>query len=278
MNQTISTCHAHYRSASSFACSPRGIDCTTETGRTKLPRTSTKRLCGDWPLLLTATLLRGNGGVDVVVNVVAVVIAVALVLAGGNPETRLPVVKGLVLAGEVDTLTTASGVAATLGQGAGALGQLGRDGGILGDPVGEGILAVLDDAVECQRRLFCLERIIDLRLAGLVSVVGLASLAWSDRVVVDQLQQVLSVAGDDGKLLAVLTHGIELVGEGGLELLAGDVGQLGLSDQGLGLSAHELLLEDNDLGRVGLLVLQLRNLVRNLLLAWARSKHVKPAQ
>jgi hypothetical protein len=65
----------------------------------------------------------------------------------------------------------------------------------------------------------------------------------------------------------VLAHSIELVGEGGLELLAGDVGQLGLCDQGLGLGTDKLLLENDNLGRVGLLVLELCNLVGNLLLA-----------
>jgi hypothetical protein len=66
----------------------------------------------------------------------------------------------------------------------------------------------------------------------------------------------------------VLAHGVKLVGEGGLELLAGDVGQLGLGDEGLGLSADKLLLEDYNLGGVGLLVLQLGNLVGDLLLAY----------
>jgi hypothetical protein len=109
---------------------------------------------------------------------------------------------------------------------------------------------------------------VDLRLGGLVAVVGLAGLAGGDRGVVDELEQVLSVASNDGELLAVLAHGIELVGEGGLELLAGDVGQLGLGDQGLGLSANKLLLENNNLGGVGLLVLQLGDLVGDLLLAY----------
>jgi hypothetical protein len=106
-----------------------------------------------------------------------------------------------------------------------------------------------------------------LRLGGLVAVVGLAGLAGGDRGVVDELEQVLSVASNDGELLAVLAHGVELVGEGGLELLAGDVGQLGLGDQGLGLGADKLLLENNNLGGVGLLVLQLGDLVGDLLLA-----------
>lgn len=106
-----------------------------------------------------------------------------------------------------------------------------------------------------------------LRLRGLVSVVCLASLTRSDRCVVDELEEVLSVTGDDGKLLAVLAHSIELVGESSLELLTGDVRQLSLSDERLGLSTNKLLLKDNDLGGVGLLVLQLRDLVGNLLLA-----------
>jgi len=42
---------------------------------------------------------------------------------------------------------------------------------------------------------------------------------------------------------------------------------LSLSDEGLGLSTNKLLLEDNDSGRVGLLVLELSDLVGNLLLA-----------
>jgi hypothetical protein len=42
---------------------------------------------------------------------------------------------------------------------------------------------------------------------------------------------------------------------------------LGLSDEGLGLGTDKLLLENNDLGRVGLLVLELSNLVGDLLLA-----------
>jgi hypothetical protein len=79
----------------------------------------------------------------------------------------------------------------------------------------------------------------------------------------------LAVASNDGQLLAVLTQGIELVRESRLELLAGDVGELRFGDQGLSLSADELLLEHNNLGRVWLLVLQLCDLVGDLLLAYA---------
>jgi hypothetical protein len=107
----------------------------------------------------------------------------------------------------------------------------------------------------------------NIRLASLVAVVCLAGLSGSDRSVVDELEKVLSVAGDDGQLLTVLAHSIELVGESCLELLSGNVRQLGLGHERLGLRADKLLLEYDDLGRVGLLVLQLRNLVGDLLLA-----------
>jgi len=55
---------------------------------------------------------------------------------------------------------------------------------------------------------------------------SLASLTGSDRGVVDELEEMLSVAGDNSDLLAVLTEGIELIGVGGLELFASGVGEL----------------------------------------------------
>lgn len=197
-------------------------------------------------LLAAAGLAVNGGGRDLVVLVVVVV---SLVLAGGDPETGLAVLEGLVLAGEVVALTGVAG-SATLGESARAGGKLGADGGVLLDPVGESILAVLDDG-----------------LGGLVAVVGLASLTRGDRGLVDQLEEVLAVASNDGHLLAVLAESVELVGEGSLQLLTGDVGELGLCDERLGLGANKLLLEDDNLGAVGLLVLELGNLVGDLLLA-----------
>lgn len=49
-----------------------------------------------------------------------------------------------------------------------------------------------------------------------------------------------------------------------LELLTGDVGELGFGDQRLGLCADKLLLESDNLDRAGLLVLQLLDFVRDL--------------
>ena len=162
------------------------------------------------------------------------------------------VVKGGVLAREVVALTaSADVVSSALREGTRAGGELGRDSGVGGDPVGEGILAVLDNG-----------------LAGLIAVVGGASLARGDGSVVNQLEQVLAVAGNDSNLFAVLTEGIKLVGVGSLDLLTSDVRELGLGDQRLCLGTDELLLKDNNLGRVGLLVLELGNLVGDLLLAW----------
>lgn len=77
----------------------------------------------------------------------------------------------------------------------------------------------------------------------------------------------LAEASDDGELLRVLTESVELVGESSLQLLTSNVGQLGLSNQRLGLGSNELLLENDNLGAVGLLVLELSNLVGDLLLA-----------
>ena len=119
------------------------------------------------------------------------------------------------------------------------------------DPVGERILAVLDDG-----------------LAGLVSVISRSALTGSHGRIVHKLQQVLAVAGDDGRLLAVLTEGIELVLEGGLNLLTGNVGQLGFSDQRFSLGTDKLLLENDNARGVGVLVLQLGDLIGDLLLAY----------
>ena len=111
-------------------------------------------------------------------------------------------------------------------------------------------------------------RRVDSRLASLVAVVSLTGFSRSNWCIVDKFEEVLSVASDDGQLLAVLAHGVELVSESCLELLTSNVGKLGFGDQRLGLGTYELLLKDNNLGGVGLLVLQLGNLVGDLLLAY----------
>lgn len=77
----------------------------------------------------------------------------------------------------------------------------------------------------------------------------------------------LSVSGNNGKLLAVLTESIKLVGERSLELLAGDVGKLSFSNERLGFGTHKLLLKNDNARAVRLLVLELGDLVGDLLLA-----------
>jgi hypothetical protein len=114
-----------------------------------LASTSTRRLCGNSLLLTTTLVLASNRGVDVIIEVVTVFIAVTLVLRGRDPKTRFPAVKRLVLSRKVNTVTAASSVATTLGQSAGALRELGGDGGVLRYPVGQGILAVLNDTMAC---------------------------------------------------------------------------------------------------------------------------------
>lgn len=102
-------------------------------------------------------------------------------------------------------------------------------------------------------------------LACFVAVVRGTSLARCDRRVVNQLQKVLSEPGDNGNLLAVLAQGVELVRVCSFYLLTGDIRQLCFGDEGFGFGADKLLFENDDLGRVRLLVFQLGNLVGDLL-------------
>ena len=75
----------------------------------------------------------------------------------------------------------------------------------------------------------------------------------------------LSIASNDGELLAVLTQCVKLVGESGLELLAGNVGKLSLGDERFGLSTNKLLFKHNNARGIGLLILELSNLIGDLL-------------
>lgn len=107
----------------------------------------------------------------------------------------------------------------------------------------------------------------NIRFAGFIAVICIPRLAGSDRGIINQLQEMLSVAGNDGQLFTVLTQSIELVGESSLEFLAGDVGELGFCDERFGFGTDELLLEDNDAGRVWFLVFQLGDLIGDFLFA-----------
>lgn len=113
---------------------------------------------------------------------------------------------------------------------------------------------------------------LNLRLASLVSVVSLTGLAGSDGGIVNKLEKMLAKASNDGELLAMLTESIKLISESRLELLTGDVGQLCLGNQRFGFGADKLLLKNDNARAVGLLVLELSDLIGNLLLAcqWKR--------
>ena len=108
-----------------------------------------------------------------------------------------------------------------------------------------------------------------LRLAGLIAVICIPGLAGSDWGVINKLQEVFSVSGDDGKLLTVFAKSIELVGESCLEFLTSDVGKLSFCNKRLGFGSNQLLLQDNDAGAVGLFVLELGDLISDFLLAFA---------
>lgn len=96
-------------------------------------------------MLLTAALLAIGNRVLSLLLLLLVIVLVTLVGACRNPESALVgAPQRCILAGEVDRLTLVTVVAA-LRESAGADRELGGDGSILLDPVGKGILAVLDD-------------------------------------------------------------------------------------------------------------------------------------
>lgn len=126
-------------------------------------------------------------------------------LVSGEPGVAVSS-HGLVLVGEINTLAALNGVAVALGESTRALGEAGLDDRLGSDPVAERILAVLNDG-----------------LASIVTIIGVAGLTGRYGSVVDQVEEVLAVAGDDGDLLAVFAESVELVLEGCLDLFAGDV-------------------------------------------------------
>lgn len=130
-------------------------------------------------------------------------------------------------------------------------GKLGGDGSVCSDPISETILAVPKDSS-----------------TSLMTVIWLFEFTRNDWGVVDELNEVLAVASNDSDLLAVFSDRIELIGIGSLDLFTSGVGQLGLGDEGHSLSTDKLLLQDKNLGRVGLFVLEPGNLVVDFSLAW----------
>ena len=99
---------------------------------------------------------------------------------------------------------------------------------------------------------------------GLALGVRLALVARHDGGVVEQVDQLARLAGEQDLLLGALDDGGRVQVVCLLQLLAGDVGELGLGHEGLGFGADELLLELRDLGGRWLLVLELLNLVGDL--------------
>jgi hypothetical protein len=95
-------------------------------------------------------------------------------------------------------------------------------------------------------------------------VVGWTLLAGHNGRIVKQVDELSCLCRKQDLLLGSLDDGggVDVVCL--LEFLAGDVGQLSLGDKRLGFGADELLLESDELGGLGLLVLQLLDLVLDL--------------
>ena len=124
------------------------------------------RLCSD-SLLVAAT----DGAVDdasILLLIIVLVGAGVVVLAGGDPEVAVTVLHGGVLVSKVDGLTLVT-VATALRKSAGTGGEGRGDGGVLLDPVGERVLAVLDDAAMVVSIMRCLSYVIEGTYALLAS-------------------------------------------------------------------------------------------------------------
>ena len=89
------------------------------------------------------------------------------------------------------------------------------------NPVRQSLLTVLNDG-----------------FAGVVAVIGGARLARRHRSVIDEIEEMFSVTGNDGSLLTVFTESVELICVRGFELLSSNVGQLGFGDKRLRLCAN----------------------------------------
>lgn len=86
----------------------------------------------------------------------------------------------------------------------------------------------------------------------------------NDGSVINKIEQLSCILGQQDLLLGTLNDGsgVEVVCL--LELLTGDVGELGFGDERLSLCTDKFLLESDNLDRAGLLVLQLLDFVRDL--------------
>lgn len=99
---------------------------------------------------------------------------------------------------------------------------------------------------------------------GLSVSVRWALLAGHDGRVVEQVNQLAGLSREQNLLLGALDDGRGVDVVGFFELLAGDVGELGFGDEGLGFGADELLLECDEFGGFGFFVFELLDLVLNL--------------
>lgn len=91
-----------------------------------------------------------------------------------------------------------------------------------------------------------------------------ALLAGHNGRVVEQVDELAGLSREQDLLLGALDDGCGVDVVGFFELLAGDVGELGFGDEGLGFGADELLFECDELGGFGLFVFELLDFVLDL--------------
>jgi hypothetical protein len=154
-------------------------------------------LAASW-LSVEGTVLDGRSS-DLFFFLILFIIILALVSARWDPKTWFPVERSILACQVMALGISCNVIAAALRKSASTCRELGADSCIGCNPVGKGILAILNNSFWC-----------------LISIICSASLARSNWGIINQLQEMLPVTSDNGELLAVLTEGVELVGIGSL--------------------------------------------------------------
>lgn len=99
---------------------------------------------------------------------------------------------------------------------------------------------------------------------GLRAVVCGTFLSGNNGGIVEEIDELSCLGGEQDLLLGALNDGCSVKIVSFLELLSGDVGELGFGDERLCLSADKLLLKGDELRGFGLFVFELLDLILNL--------------
>ena len=119
-------------------------------------------------------------------------------------------------------------------------------GRIRPNPGGKRAIALFDNAAEQSKQTVIGGKSfvsLDLRFTRIVRVICGLTLSRHDWSIVDQLEQMLPISCNDGQLLPIFAHSLELVVEAALDLLARDRHELYFCRYRFCFDTDELLLK-----------------------------------